>query len=144
LRSQISQNYMGTGGFRKRKEISYIHFKFGFRSNNLSKAEARIEGSSTRSNYTIEILLSPNRIHRSSCTCPAGDRCKHIYKVLEYDINFSIINTKSCCISVIHAKSHSCTQSWASTKASEEAKWNESNTSWSCFTHHSCLQIRTQ
>jgi len=86
LRSRTIRNYMGDDIFSGCKKISNIHVENEVRTNRV-KVEANIRGTSTYSNYSIHIWLSLRSensiIVDSSCTCPVGDRCKHINKVLQ-------------------------------------------------------------
>eukprot|EP00544_Gedaniella_sp_CCMP2646_P015571 CAMPEP_0202505236 /NCGR_PEP_ID=MMETSP1361-20130828/46699_1 /ASSEMBLY_ACC=CAM_ASM_000849 /TAXON_ID=210615 /ORGANISM="Staurosira complex sp., Strain CCMP2646" /LENGTH=233 /DNA_ID=CAMNT_0049138925 /DNA_START=43 /DNA_END=741 /DNA_ORIENTATION=- len=65
------------------REISNIHLEN--KDGGTARVLARIPASSTRQeHYEVSVSLRSNgsEILGSSCTCPIGHRCKHIYKVL--------------------------------------------------------------
>lgn len=76
------RDYMGGASYNPCRDISNIHVRHEGHS---AKVVARIPASSTRQgHYDVEVSLRPNgrAILDSTCSCPVGYRCKHVYKVL--------------------------------------------------------------
>lgn len=83
LRRATIHAYMGSNDFNSCRSISNIHLRN--QNNGTATVIARIPASSTRQgHYEINVTLRTNgsEILWSSCTCPIGYRCKHVYKVL--------------------------------------------------------------
>lgn len=84
MRMSTIRSYLGTDDFNWCQDIASIHLEYDVDENEAS-VEARIPSSTTRQGHcVISVRLRPNgsSILGSSCTCPIGYKCKHIYKVL--------------------------------------------------------------
>jgi hypothetical protein len=84
LRLETIRTFMNsTGYFNGCQEIDRLFCRDG--ENHQIRVEARIPASSTRQgSYNIGISLQSDGsiIHYATCSCPIGNRCKHINKTL--------------------------------------------------------------
>lgn len=84
LTANTIQSYLGGESFNYCQEISSIHLEYDVEQD-VANVQASIPASTTnRGSYEIAVSLRSNgrSILGSSCSCPVGYRCKHIYKVL--------------------------------------------------------------
>lgn len=85
LTTEIIRAHIGRQSFSGCDDIAKILCRTTATPENTASIEARIPASSTRQgSYSISIQVQSDgsRILSSTCTCPVGYKCKHIYKVL--------------------------------------------------------------
>lgn len=86
MKNSTIRSYLGNLSFNSCQDISRIHLEYVERNDELvAKVKAAVPAMTTNQrSYDINVVVDPDgkSIYRTSCSCPVGVKCKHIYKVL--------------------------------------------------------------